>query len=315
MTHGSCRGRAHSQLGFLLVALGAALISLLATPSWDNPARADEPRELGDRVTLERPDNDPVLRRTLLEATSGRGVHARIVGGVPVPDGKYPFMAALSIENQEGFRFCGGSLIDPDSVLTAGHCIRGAESVVVEVGTTVISPSQGQVRAATTAFIHPNFNLSRNHRFNAAVLELDSPVTGIRPISIATARQDNLETPGRKLTVAGWGVRVDVPFGLTNRMREVSVPVVSDAVAQWAYASLSGRLRFFPDEMVAAGAEGKDSCRGDGGGPLFNVGTDRTTQVGIVTYGRGCARAGFPGVYTEVNNPEVRSFIVNAAQQ
>lgn len=98
-------------------------------------------------------------------------------------------------------------------------------------------------------------------------------------------------------------------------MREVSVPVVSDAKAKKAYSSLSPQLRYFPKVTVAAGQKGKDSCQRDSGGPLFNPGANSTTQVGIVSYGQVCARAAFPGVYTEANNPNIRSFIVNAAQQ
>ena len=71
-------------------------------------------------------------------------------------------------------------------------------------------------------------------------------------------------------------------------------------------------LRYFPTLMVAAGVKGKDSCQGDSGGPLFYPAATRT-QVGIVSYGLGCARAGIPGAYTEVNNTGIRAFIVNAA--
>lgn len=92
-------------------------------------------------------------------------------------------------------------------------------------------------------------------------------------------------------------------------MRQVSVPIVSDRTARRAYSS-----QYFPTLMVAAGVSGKDSCQGDSGGPLFNPGST-STQVGIVSFGRGCARAGYPGVYTEVNNPRVSTFIVNAARR
>ena len=65
--------------------------------------------------------------------------------------------------------------------------------------------------------------------------------------------------------------------------------------------------------MVAAGERGKDSCQGDSGGPLVRPSVT-STQVGIVSYGLGCARARFPGVYTEVNNSDIRTFIVVAAR-
>ena len=204
--------------------------------------------------------------------------------------------------------------MDKDSVLTAGHCLVDARSVRLAVGWTVISKPQGKVRKAANWFIHPRFNLNNNFSYDAAVLKLNNAVTGIKPIKLSTARQNNLEKPGRRLTVAGWGTTSE-GGNTSDRMREVSVPVVSDTKAQTAYSSQSPILRYFPNPMVAAGRKGKDSCQGDSGGPLFKSRTTTTTQVGIVSYGKGCARATFPGVYTEVNNSNIRSFIVNAAQR
>ncbi|CAA9510341.1 MAG: hypothetical protein AVDCRST_MAG12-3183 [uncultured Rubrobacteraceae bacterium] len=140
-------------------------------------------------------------------------------------------------------------------------------------------------------------------------MKLNAPVTNIQPIKLATARQDGLEKPGRRLTVAGWGTTSE-GGSTSDRMREVSVPVVSDARAQSVY----GPRSYFPRLMIAAGAGGIDSCQGDSGGPLFKPSTPRA-QVGIVSFGAGCARAGFPGVYTEVNHSGIRSFIVDAARR
>ncbi len=296
----------------LLGALVAALVSLLALLQLDSPARANEHTRSGGEITLKRSSGS--FEERLAEAVSDNDFHAQIVGGTPVPNDKYPFMAVLLVENSDGSTgLCGGSLIDTDSVLTAGHCLVDAESVDLAVGRTVRSQPQGQVRFATSAFIHSGFDLSNNFRNDAAVLKLNSAVTGITPINLATASQDGLEKPGRKLTVAGWGTTSE-GGNIADRMREVQVPVVSDAKARTAYSTQSSVLRYFPKLMVAAGQKGKDSCQGDSGGPLFKPASPRT-QVGIVSYGFGCARAGFPGVYTEVNNSDIRSFIVSAAQQ
>ena len=308
MIRGSSRDRRRLWL-VMLTALGAALVSLLALPQWGSPARAEEQNEDAYRVTLERSTGTP-FQNSMTEADSGGDIQPQIVGGQTVPDGKYPFMAALEIQDAGDSFLCGGTLIDPDSVLTAAHCIVGADSVDVAVGRTVLSSrSQGQERRATDAFIPLNYDGSSDDRYDAAVLKLVEPVTGITPIKLATARQDGLEEPGRNLTVAGWGTTSE-GGNTSDRMREVSVPVVSDAKAREAYGSRS----YFPNLMVAAGVKGKDSCQGDSGGPLFKPGTTRT-QVGIVSFGKGCARAGFPGVYTEVNNSGIRSFIVTYAQE
>ena len=65
--------------------------------------------------------------------------------------------------------------------------------------------------------------------------------------------------------------------------------------------------------MVAAGKEGKDTCTGDSGGPMFARQDDKRYQIGIISFGEGCATQKYPGVHTEVNARAIRTYIVNAA--
>jgi secreted trypsin-like serine protease len=307
-------GRGHVWL-VLLAILGAALVSLLALAQWDSAARADEQEGRGHRITLER-GAESTLGHEPSGAANRGDLEPKVVGGTPVADGTYPFMAFLDITymNGSGGR-CGGTLIARDSVLTAAHCVRHARRVFLTVGRTVISESRGQVRSVRYAFTHPRYNFKKSNAYDAAVLKLRSPVKGIKPIKLATAKQNGLEQPGHTLKAAGWGSRSEGGnLQFSDRMRVVSLPVVSDRTARRAYSSQPPVLRYFPSLMVAAGAKGKDACQGDSGGPLFNPGST-STQVGIVSYGIGCAEAGFPGVYTEINNPSVRTFIVNAARR
>jgi secreted trypsin-like serine protease len=317
--HGSSRGRGHVWL-VLLAVLGAALVSLLALPQWDSAARADEQKGSSQQITLER-SADPAFQRELTEASNGGAYEPRIIGGTPVPDGKYPFMAILLITLRNGSELrCGGTLIDQDSVLTAAHCLIGPQTSVltadVGVGGTVISQTNWEVRSAIAAEIPDSYKPGVSSSYDAAVVKLDSAVTGIKPIQLATARQNNLETPGRVLTVAGWGKTSNPDPGGVDRMNEVSLRVVSDATAQQAWSPRPPLFHYFPPLMVATDAqEGKNIAQGDSGGPLFNPGVT-PTQVGIVSYGATTATPGSrPAAYTEINNPEIRTFIVKAATQ
>lgn len=248
---------------------------------------------------------------------------SRIVGGTAVPDGKYPFVTALLDKRASGSayerQFCGGTLIDRDSVMTAAHCIEGsgasASDLQITAGRTVLDSSQGQVRGVSGVDVHPKYSyFSRSQAYDVAVLTLKRPVSGIQTIKPATANQDGLESPGRNLTVAGWGNTEQQPASgggggqnYPNRMREAQVPVVSDEQARQAYPSYASAL------SVAAGREGKDSCQGDSGGPMFASTSNGPVQVGITSYGAGCAAEGYPGVYTEVNAPAISNFVTNRA--
>lgn len=267
---------------------------------------------------------------TLLGATGDRAqaqtstdeAQSRIVGGTGVPNGKYPFVAALLDKRGSGSaydrQFCGGTLIDRDSVLTAAHCIEGsgiqASDLQVTAGRTVLDSSQGQVRAVSRVDVHPNYSyFSRSQAYDVAVLTLRRPASSIQTIKSATANQNGLETPGRNLTVAGWGnTEQQAASGgggqnYPNRMREAQVPVVSDSQARQSYPSYASAL------SVAAGKSGKDSCQGDSGGPLFANTKNGPVQVGITSYGTGCGAPSYPGVYTEVNAPAISNFIASRA--
>ena len=295
-------------------------------------------------------------------------VSPKIVGGTEVPNGKYPFMVALIDKKkptipQNPYRFfCGGTLIDKDSVLTAGHCslaypkyeeVYSPQRLRVYVGRTVLSSSQGQVRSVKRIFVHPNFKefpedpnrpYALQDKYDAAVLELSRPVTGITPIKLVTSEQNDVEKPGRNATVAGWGLQLAYQPGADfppksaqqDRMRAAQVPIVSDSRAEQIYTDYMSPI------MITAGGNGKDTCAGDSGGPLFFArasdgdgdngddgdngagknGDDNSggsggkyTQIGITSYGAGCGAKGVPGVYAEVNNPSIRGFITNAASE
>jgi secreted trypsin-like serine protease len=248
------------------------------------------------------------------------GFQPQIVGGTLVPNGDYPFVASLGDVRfgATAYRrhFCGASLIDRNSVLTAAHCVKGTPKrpLRLVVGRTVLSSGQGQTRRVARIFVHPRFHGFTSLTYDAAVLTLNNPVRGIAPIKLAGPAQDPLERPGRLAQIAGWGNTVKQPPRGNNgsdypdRMRAARVPVVSDTRATKVY----GRV-YVGALMVAAGKGGKDACDGDSGGPMFAGLDGQRYQVGITSFGKGCAAGGYPGVYTEVNAGSIRRFIVNAA--
>lgn len=245
----------------------------------------------------------------------------QVVGGTAVPNGKYPFVVAILNtrygNNAYQQQFCGGALIDRNSVLTAAHCVSGAPKrpLRVTVGRTALKSSQGKLRKVSRIFIHPGYNDRRFTR-DVAVLKLSKPVNNVEPVKPAGRAQNFMERKGTRATVAGWGnTKAQPVFGYAgsnypNRMNEARVPVRPDRYARSVY----GR-DFVPRLMVAAGKTGKDTCQGDSGGPMFKKFRGDYYQIGITSFGYGCAAPGYPGVYTEVNNPSVRKFIANAARR
>ncbi|MFL6272663.1 MAG: serine protease [Actinomycetes bacterium] len=252
----------------------------------------------------------------------------KIVGGTPVPNGKYPFQAALLAQsfgtNDFQRQYCGASLITPFEVLTAAHCVDFVgvpggiplSDLRVVVGRTVLTSTQGQKRRAAAISIHPRWNPA-TFGFDVAVVHLASPVNGIRPVALVSPGVDALERPGTLATVTGWGNTIQQPAGpggggvnYPDRMREAKVPITSRAECATAYASADLSITA---TMLCAGRTNLDTCQGDSGGPLFfkAVGPGYI-QVGITSWGIGCGATGFPGVYTRLSNRGVGNFILSA---
>lgn len=225
-----------------------------------------------------------------------------IVGGEEVDPGEYPWQALL-INTDDQFA-CGGTLIAPRWVLTAGHCVYRATIDHVILGVhdrqSRTEPNRQTISVLRT-IRHPHYN-NRTVDHDIALLELSVPAmvtTWVKPLDdIATSENETLFAAGVDAIVTGWGTTgEDGP--LPSVLHEVSVPIVDHTVCYDVY---NGDVT---TNMLCAGLKdgGKDSCQGDSGGPLIvPSSTDGWTLAGIVSWGNGCARPNFYGVYTKVAN-------------
>ncbi|XP_055679941.1 venom protease-like [Lutzomyia longipalpis] len=227
---------------------------------------------------------------------------SRIVGGQAAGVNEFPWMARLSYFNRF---YCGGMLINDRYVLTAAHCVKGFMWFMIRVtfgehdrcNETFRPETRFVLRAIVNDFSFTNFNN------DIALLRLNDrvPITDfIRPICLPNPKATDASYIGRKAIATGWGTLKEEgkPSCI---LQEVEVPVISNerCVSETNYTQ-----KMITNNMLCAGYPGvgqKDSCQGDSGGPLAMQREDKRYElIGIVSWGNGCARPNYPGVYTRV---------------
>jgi Trypsin len=170
----------------------------------------------------------------------------------------------------------------------------------VHIGGIKIDGSDSEIRRGILEVVHPLFNTAVTdfkHDIMLVVLDASStaPIQQLNYNPLIPANGDDL-------IIAGYG---DTAEGVSYNgdLRKANVPKVSFASCD---ATVGQFFLLYDDAMICAGGEGIDTCQGDSGGPML---TSSKVQVGVTSFGYGCARDGYPGGYTRVSNYKVRFLI------
>jgi secreted trypsin-like serine protease len=222
----------------------------------------------------------------LLTALPARAADV-VVGGDLAPQGTFPWLVRLSMG-------CGGTLIAPKVVLTAGHCVKGTgrdKSIEVTAGVTDLK-SPEKITARSVKVIRAADFEGETKGDDWAVVKLD------QKLDLPTLELVGETMPDGPYTIMGWGLTSEYGEKQQRRLRYATVPVIADDVCAKAYEKADVDL--VEDESICAGRKGVDTCQGDSGGPMVAQADGAWVQVGIVSWGLGCARENYPGVYTQV---------------
>ena len=258
-----------------------------------------------------------------------------IVNGTPVPDGKYPWQVRIYSSTEDDKGFCGGSIIAPQWILTASHCLSKGEShggpnVAVDPENVVVGYGSND-RTQTTkiqadkVFVHQGYlDKGLDGKTDVALIKLKRPIQNAVAITLADPGSDRkLVTDGAAVTVSGWGA-IWSPFDkdiealmpdlgpqsemyekwqFPLKLREVEINAMDNETCNKVFEQT--RLSVAPSEICAMiKGTTKDSCQGDSGGPLVAKAADAPNgyiQVGVVSWGTMCGNGVTPSVFARVS--------------
>lgn len=226
---------------------------------------------------------------TAADSSISGDIDPQIVGGSPVRQGTYPWMAHLYVTMENRTWTCGGSLVSPDIILTAAHCVKPTSAGGASGRFKSLKASIGHVNwrdAADAGDVRTSSSVKMGRGLGYgdwAVVKLDRPM---QRASYPAINGASFRNSGPRFTAIGWG-NTSSGGRPSADLLTVTLPHVPDR-----QCSMSTEYEF------CAGTRGKATCQGDSGGPLLNGGV----ITGLTSWGIGCGNVkDEPGHYTKVS--------------
>ncbi|XP_059061205.1 trypsin beta-like [Achroia grisella] len=231
-----------------------------------------------------------------------RGSTRRIVSGQNTSIAAVPWQVSL---REKTYAICGGSVVTDTWLITAAHCLLRARSseLSVRLGSSWKTHG-GEMYDVKESFVHPKY-VSKTKVNDVGLVRLYTPLrfsAKVLPIRMV-AKEARVPADGLAI-ISGWGKLKEggpsAPYLQSSTIKTIAMKLCQ--------RSGLDRKAIDPASMFCAGffeQPSPDACQGDSGGPLVKDGV----LIGVVSWGLGCARGNFPGVYTRLSHPVIWDWV------
>ncbi|GFU39736.1 trypsin-1 [Trichonephila clavipes] len=225
----------------------------------------------------------------------------RIVGGRDAVIGEYPWQVSLKFSNFfiKSTHLCGATILNQRWIITAAHCVhrRSTRNFQVVIGINSQKEKKIDSYKVDKIKVHEQFD-PETFLNDIAVIHVSKPLLLSAQVNGICLPQVEQNVTGFA-TTTGWGATTE-DGEMSTVLQSVDLPLIPSEKC----LDIFGPENFSSSEMLCAGEleGGHDSCQGDSGGPLIQQQNGRAVLIGIVSWGVGCARPDFPGVYTRVSH-------------